>query len=64
MGVLREGVEMEKEYLYTKKCELLKMFKNVNVGKREDTNLSKPSKIGNDTIKKTLIKSKYEKIKR
>ena len=55
---------MEKEYLYAKKCELLKMFKNNNVAKRENTNLSKSSKIDNDVIRKTLIKSKYRKFKK
>ena len=55
---------MEKEYLYAKKCELLKMFKNNNVEKHENTNLSKSYKIDNDVIRKTLIKSKYRKFKR
>ena len=55
---------MEKEYLYAKKCELLKMFKNNNVEKREDTNLSKSSKSDNDIIRKTLIKSKYRTLKK
>ena len=53
---------MEKEYLYAKKKEILKMFEDINVEKRNETNLSRSSKVSNDVIKKTLIKSKYRNI--
>ena len=53
---------MEKEYLYAKRREILKMFKDINVEKRQETNLSKATKISNDSIKKVLVKSKYKNI--
>ena len=62
MGVLGEGVGMKKEYLYAKRREILKMYEDINVEKREKTNLSRSSKISNNAIKKTLVKSKYKNI--
>ena len=53
---------MEKEYLYAKRREILKMFKDINVEKTQETNLSKATKISNDFIKKVLVKSKYKNI--
>ena len=38
------------------------MFENINVEKRNKTNLSRASKVSNDVIKKTLVKSKYKNI--
>ncbi len=53
---------MKKEYLYAKRREILKMYEDINVEKREKTNLSRSSKISNNAIKKTLVKSKYKNI--
>ena len=53
---------MEKEYLYAKRREILKMFKDINIEKTQETNLSKATKISNDSIKKVLVKSKYKNI--
>ena len=53
---------MKKEYLYARKREILKMFQDINVEKREQTNLSKAAKVSNDAVRKTLVKSKYKNI--
>ena len=51
---------MKKEYLYARKKEILKMFEDINVEKREQTNLSRAAKVGNDAVRKTLVKSRIK----
>ena len=51
---------MEKEYLYARKKEILKMFEDINVEKRKETNLSRSSEVSNDSIKKVLTKSRIK----
>ena len=53
---------MKKEYLYARKKEILKMFEDISVEKREQTNLSRAAKVNNDVVRKTLVKSKYKNI--
>ena len=38
------------------------MFKDINVEKTQETNLSKATKISNDSIKKVLVKSRIKNI--
>ena len=52
---------MKKEYLYAKREEIIKMFERINNTNTEISALPNSSKVSNDTIKKTLVKSKYTK---
>ena len=55
---------MEKEYLYAKREEIIKMFERINNTNTEISGLPNSSKVSNDVIKKTLIKSKVKDIYR
>ena len=50
------------KHLYAKNKEMLKMFRNINVEKRTESNFSKLSKSNHTAVKKALVKSKYKNI--
>ncbi len=49
---------MEKDYLYAKKIEIIKMFERINKHEKKQNNFDNSSKVSNKVLSKVIIKSK------